>query len=46
MLADINDTIVMSKEQEAQFANGDELYFPAAIQNDGGRDWFWQIKKV
>ena len=46
VLADINDTIVMSKEQESQFANGDELYFPAAIQNDGGRDWFWQIKKV
>jgi len=46
VLADINDTIVMSKEQEAQFANGDELYFPALIQNDGGRDWFWKIKKV
>jgi hypothetical protein len=46
VLADINDTIVMSKEQEEQFASGTELYFPAAIQNDGGRDWFWQIKKV
>lgn len=46
VLGDINDTIVMSKEQEEQFASGDELYFPAAIQNDGGRDWFWKIKKV
>jgi hypothetical protein len=46
VLGDINDTIVMSKEQEEQFANGDELYFPALIQNDGGRDWFWKIKKV
>ena len=46
VLGDINDTIVMSKEQEQQFADGTELYFPAAIQNDGGRDWFWQIKKV
>ena len=46
VLADINDTIVMSKEQEEQFASGTELYFPALIQNDGGRDWFWKIKKV
>lgn len=46
VLGDINDTIVMSKEQEEQFASGTELYFPAAIQNDGGREWFWKIKKV
>jgi hypothetical protein len=46
VLGDINDTIVLSKSQEEQFADGDELYFPAAIQNDGGRDWFWKIKKV
>ena len=46
VLADINDTIVMSKEQEEQFSNGEELYFFAHIDNNIYGDFFWKIKKV
>ena len=46
VLGDINDTIVMSKEQEEQFSNGEELYFFAHIDNNIYGDFFWKIKKV
>jgi len=46
VLGDINDTLVMSKEQEEQFANGEELYFPVHIDNNIYGDLFWKIKKV